>query len=130
MLAERRLERDAGAGGALARRVTVYSHAYAWACADCAHPYDNCDVESALVAAAEARSLAYTLQDIACARCGRVRGGALRAYCECSGKYATVTSQAQLRAYLRALKGCAVVYGFRWLQDTVTTMLEADERAE
>jgi len=125
-LAARGLERDEAAGGALARRVTVYSHEFSWACAACLHPYDGCDVESALVAAAEARSLAYTLQDLACTRCARVRGAALRQYCECSGRYETVVTQAQLRAYLRALLGVAVAYGFAWLRDTVQGMLAAD----
>jgi hypothetical protein len=112
--------------GALCRASHLYTHAFAWRCAACDHAYDSCDVESSLVAAAEARSLAYTLQDLACVRCGRVRCSPLRSYCECSGRYATVTPQAGLRAYLRALQGVAVAYGFPWLQDTVETMLAAD----
>lgn len=112
--------------GALCRRATVYSHAFTWHCAACGHGYDNCDVESALVASAEARSLAFTLQDVACCRCGRVRCSALRAYCECSGRFANVSPAGTLRTYLRVLQGVAIAYRFPWLQDTVETMLRAD----
>ena len=98
------------------------SASFAWHCAMCDAVYDRDDVETSLVAVAEARSSAYTLQDVFCAKCRRARSSPVRAYCECSGRYVNAEPPARFAESMGRLRAIARTFHFEWLAESLAAL--------
>jgi DNA polymerase epsilon subunit 1 len=103
------------------------AYTYEWLCddPDCGRPFDRVAVEAGLVAIVETRSMGYQTQDLYCVKCKRTRASALRAYCECSGRYVNGESPARLDASMRVFGSIARRYGLTWLAETVDWVSQA-----
>ena len=66
-----------------------------WLCGVCQHPYDLGVIEAMLVEFVERRAVAYQVQDLQCATCGKIKVTNMAKYCPCSGQYVnTISPQA------------------------------------
>lgn len=61
----------------------------------CAQPYDLGVIESMLVEFVQRRAVAYQVQDLQCATCGKIKVTNMAKYCPCSGHFVnTISPQA------------------------------------
>ena len=98
-----------------------------WACTardddhgpPCGQPYDMQWIEGALVAEVNERVRKYQLQDLKCARDGRIKVGHLANRCACGGLYACSAKPGALGDDLRVFSNIADAHDFKILRDTV-----------
>lgn len=91
-----------------------------WRCVHCNNPYNLRAIEMRLVQQLQNSSMAFQLQDLACEKCGEVKGDNLGMYCSCSSKFRN--AQESMESYqkrLRVFKNVADFHEFEWLKDTV-----------
>ena len=99
-----------------------YTVTYAWLCDGCGSPYDNAELEGALVDIVTYRSRCYLLQDAFCVKCSRARASPMRPHCECAGRYRAAESPDAFRAAMRVYTALAERFGFTWLQEELAAL--------
>lgn len=83
----------------------------------CGNALDMGRVEARLTRCVARRSDMYQVQDLVCARCGRVSDSLLVSTCECSGDLrARITPHDWLR-FVGVFAGIARAYRFQWLAE-------------
>ena len=66
-------------------------------CAHCHDPYDQAEIQEALIAHVQQRLTAYQLQDLRCPKCRAIKVGNLDDHCRCSSPFAPTVSARDLR---------------------------------
>jgi len=97
-----------------------------WRCPVCAQPYDLGVVEWMLVEYVQRRAVAYQVQDLQCATCGKVKQSNMQRFCPCSGHFVNTVSPQQFDAQMRVFANIAVYHGFEWLKETITFVRERE----
>jgi DNA polymerase epsilon subunit 1 len=99
----------------------VFHH---WRCTVCAQPYDLGVIEWMLVEYVQRRAVAYQVQDLACATCGKIKQSNMAKFCPCSGHFVNSFSPQQFDASMRTFANIAVYHNFAWLLETITFIRE------
>lgn len=95
-----------------------------WECTVCSQPYDLGVVESTLVEFIQRRAVAYQVQDLQCATCGKIKVTNMAKYCPCSGHFVNTTSPKAFDTLLRTFSNISVYHRFAWLRETVDFIRE------
>jgi len=95
-----------------------------WRCNICDQPYDLGVIEAMLVEFVIQRSVAYQVQDLKCAACGKVKVTNMAKYCPCSGQYINTTSQREFDRLMRTFSNIGVYHQFNWLLETINFIRE------
>ncbi len=96
-----------------------------WLCPICLHSLDKWRVEFTLVQLAIQKSAAYQVQDLVCVNCNQVKQTNINLSCNCSGVFTTRYSAKVTERSLRALQLIAEYHDFKWLKETVQTILRS-----
>ncbi|XP_043195220.1 DNA polymerase epsilon catalytic subunit A-like [Amphibalanus amphitrite] len=78
-----------------------------WQCPLCETPYDQHEIEHALLAVLQRSLVAFVLQDLQCVKCKQVKQLNMSAICECAGEYRGLESRTHLISRLRVFRNIA-----------------------
>lgn len=95
-----------------------------WRCARCDYVYDRAAIEMRLLAIVQQQVAQYTMQDLRCSRCARIKANNLAPYCACSGKWVQRVSREDTLRNLRQARAIAEYYAFPVLRANVTSIIE------
>ena len=90
-----------------------------WDCDQCGAPTDSEWVEGALIAAVNERQRSAQLQDLRCARDGRIKTTHLASRCACGGAFACAEEKRSAADDVRVMRNIAEHHGFEVLRDVV-----------
>ncbi|XP_073950246.1 DNA polymerase epsilon catalytic subunit 1 [Choristoneura fumiferana] len=76
----------------------------------CGAPYDSQELEWRLTEAMNRRAMAYTLQDLICARCHQVKRDNLSTVCDCAGDFSLLMPVKEVLTQLETFKSIAEYY--------------------
>ena len=95
-----------------------------WRCSTCDSALDKLGIEEALVAEAEKLVVQWCTQDVACAKCGRLRANDFMQHCACAGVWAATKDRDAVVRKLRVLANVAGFYRLKMLESVVAELLE------
>ncbi|KDN44502.1 putative POL2-DNA polymerase epsilon, calytic subunit A [Tilletiaria anomala UBC 951] len=103
--------------------LTLAGTRHQWRCPNCKYPYDRTAIEERLVAIAQTYVENYTLQDLRCNKCSKVRADNLAKQCNCSGSWGLTISRMQTLRRLKSLRSIAAFHSQPYLQEAIDDML-------
>ncbi|XP_022098482.1 DNA polymerase epsilon catalytic subunit A-like [Acanthaster planci] len=95
-----------------------------WQCIQCNTEYDVATIEQSLIEAVQRSSMAYTLQDVVCAKCQQIKMPNMTSYCECAGNFITTVTNSNFLNKMKTFSNIARHYGMTLLQHTVDWVLQ------
>ncbi|KAF2459389.1 DNA polymeras-like protein epsilon [Lineolata rhizophorae] len=92
-----------------------------WKCTLCGAPYDMLRVEERLVSEVQRIAVTWATQDVACAKCARVRVNEFMEHCACAGEWVGTVKggREDIRKKLSVLGNVARIYRFKMLEEAV-----------
>lgn len=96
-----------------------------WRCMRCDTLYDRASIELRLIAQVQQHVAQHALQDLYCARCGRLHSGNLAPYCACSGAWVQKVSREDTLRHLQHALAMARFHRFPQLAAAVEMWLHA-----
>ncbi|XP_037072699.1 DNA polymerase epsilon catalytic subunit A-like [Pollicipes pollicipes] len=94
-----------------------------WKCPLCDTPYDQDEVEHALLSVMQRKLVSFVLQDLQCVKCKQVKQLNMSAICECAGEYRGLDSRSDLLSRLRVFRNIATAFSMPILGDHVAWLL-------
>ncbi|ELK14231.1 DNA polymerase epsilon catalytic subunit A [Pteropus alecto] len=95
-----------------------------WLCSNCQAAYDSSVIEAALVEALQKKLMAFTLQDLACLRCGGVKETHMSVYCTCAGSFALTIRTKVFMEQIGTFRNIAQHCGMSYLMETLEWLLQ------
>lgn len=95
-----------------------------WACIQCETEYDVLDIEHSLIEVVNRKSMAYTLQDLKCVKCGGVKDNNMQSYCSCACNFENSMSRDNFLLHMKTFHSIASHYKMRLLLETVDWVLK------
>ena len=94
-----------------------------WKCASCSCPHDRAGIEERLIGVAQTYLENYSLQDLRCNKCGKVRADNLASHCGCSGSWGLTISRVETLRKLKSLRTIAQYHALPYLESAVDDLL-------
>ncbi|KAL8831351.1 MAG: hypothetical protein Q9191_000907 [Dirinaria sp. TL-2023a] len=95
----------------------------AWACLTCSREYNRLAIEEMLIARVQKMLAKWQMQDLKCAKCGRLRVNDFMDHCACGGDWTGTVERHAVLKDLLILDRVAGGYGLRMLQGVVSDVL-------
>jgi DNA polymerase epsilon subunit 1 len=95
-----------------------------WKCEACATPYDLLRIEEQLVSDVQRLLLEWSVQDLKCGKCKRLRSNEFMEHCACAGEWVATKDRADIRRRLNVYRGVGALFGLRMLEGVVDECLE------
>ena len=96
-----------------------------WRCAKCSFPYERTAIETRLIGIAYGYIASFTLQDLRCNKCGKLKDDSLRPHCSCSGTWGLMITRKETIRKLRSLRTIAEFHSLELLGEAVDALLTA-----
>lgn len=93
-----------------------------WRCPGCETPYSALAIQERLVADVEALSLAWTIQDLKCAKCARLRVNDFMEHCPCAGSWIETVDASELQKTLKTYGRIGDRFEWGMLADAVADL--------
>lgn len=95
-----------------------------WRCNTCQSPYSRLRIEETLVADVERLNLEWSMQDIKCGKCAKIRSNDFMEHCACAGEWVPTKDKKEVRKKLGVFKSVGQFYGMGMLEGVVKEALE------
>jgi len=96
-----------------------------WKCQTCNATFDKLRIEEKLVARVQKFVVAWTTQDIKCAKCARLRSNEFMEHCACAGEWMPTVKRDDIVKEVKVMSGVAEWYGLGMLEVVCKEFLEA-----
>lgn len=98
-----------------------------WRCLHCSALLPRNSIEEYLIAQVQAMIIAWSVQDLKCAKCGGVRVEAcdFMEHCPCSGSWIATMNRKDMQDRLKVLDGVGKVHGMRMLSQVTEEVMSA-----
>ncbi|KAJ4348416.1 DNA polymerase epsilon catalytic subunit [Didymosphaeria variabile] len=87
-----------------------------WNCEACATPYDLLRIEEQLVSDVQRLLLEWSVQDLKCGKCKRLRSNEFMEHCACAGEWVATKDRADVKRRLNVYWGVGEFFGLRMLE--------------
>lgn len=99
-------------------------HVSLFICEQCQKPFDTTLLQEYLIQTLQIELQNYYVQDLKCAKCGKVKDDLVSSHCPCSGKWENSVSQEGLTKKLHVYEKVAKFFSFEMLGSTVNELIE------
>jgi DNA polymerase epsilon subunit 1 len=95
-----------------------------WKCDNCNSAYDKLRIEEQMVAEVQKLVLEWSVQDLKCGKCGRLRSNEFMEHCACAGEWVATKQKGDVKKRLGVYGNVAEFYGLKMLDAVVQECLE------
>jgi DNA polymerase epsilon subunit 1 len=95
-----------------------------WKCDNCHSAYDKLRIEEQMVAEVQKLVLEWSVQDLKCGKCGRLRSNEFMEHCACAGEWVATKQRGEVKKRLGVYRNVAGFYGLKMLDAVVQECLE------
>lgn len=112
------------AAAAVPASTRQHEHPLVVHCLNCNALFDRLALEEYLLAQVQKLVLQWTTQDLACAKCRRLRTNEFMEHCSCAGEWVSTVKREDVVGRLKVFGRVAAFYGFRMLGDVVHEVVD------